>query len=173
MGEVVLLKNFPELQDETIYVGILRENDEADGRANTHNRIIMFRPDKVPTFVTGLMKYAFYRCSEGCDGKPCFVAYPEDERPPKRCVASSGSCNWEPVELNEFVEAVFGAGEGLKVDLEFEKLRLIAEYFEFPVAVFFTSVKWLKKLKGRTLSEDARKALRKLEKIREILEGDV
>jgi len=46
------LKHFPELQDETIYVGILRENDDAEGRANTHNRIIMFRPDKVPTFVT-------------------------------------------------------------------------------------------------------------------------
>ena len=46
------LKHFPELEDETIYVGILREKDEADGRANTHNRIIMFPTDKVPTFVT-------------------------------------------------------------------------------------------------------------------------
>ena len=46
------LKYFPELKDETIYVGILRENDDAEGRANTHNRIILFKPNKVPTFVT-------------------------------------------------------------------------------------------------------------------------
>lgn len=119
------------------------------------------------------MTYAFYYCNEKCDEKPCFIVYPKDERPPKRCVVSSASCNWEPVELKEFVETMFGAGsgEGLKVDIEFEKLRLIAEYFEFPVAVFFMPMGELRKLEGRKLSDDIRKKLEKLEKIRVILEG--
>ena len=121
------------------------------------------------------MSYSFYRCSEECDGMPCFVAYPADERPPKRCVSSTGSCRWERVELSELVEAIFGAGSGggPKVDLEFEKLRLIAEYFGFPVAAFMMPVEELRKLEGRTLSEDARKAIKKLEMIKEIVESDV
>ena len=59
-----------------------------------------------------------------------------------------------------------------KVEIEFEKLRLIAEYFGFPVAVFFLPLEELKKYEGRTLDEDARRALRKLEQIIEILEED-
>ena len=122
------------------------------------------------------MSYAFYRCSEDCDGKPCFLVYPLSENvpPPKLCVVSRSECKWNKVELNQLIEEALGAngGKGPEVNIEFEKLRLIAEYFEFPVAVFLTPVEELRKLKGRTLSEDARRAFRKLERIREILEED-
>ena len=62
-----------------------------------------------------------------------------------------------------------------KVEIEFEKLKLISEYFEFPLAVFFTPTESLKKLmdgKKRSVyvNERLEKALDALEKIREILE---
>ena len=62
-----------------------------------------------------------------------------------------------------------------KVEIEFEKLKLISEYFEFPLAVFFTLTESLKKLmdgKKRSVyvNERLERALNALEKIREILE---
>ena len=60
----------------------------------------------------------------------------------------------------------------MKVEIELEKLRLIAEYYEFPLAVFFMPLEELKKLKGRTRMKEVQKKLEKLEKIREILEVD-
>ena len=46
------VKYFPELENETIYVGILDSKDDADGRADSVNRIIKFRIDVKPTYVT-------------------------------------------------------------------------------------------------------------------------
>lgn len=46
------VKYFPELENETIYVGILDNKDYADGRADSVNRIIKFRIDVKPTYVT-------------------------------------------------------------------------------------------------------------------------
>jgi type VI protein secretion system component VasA len=57
-----------------------------------------------------------------------------------------------------------------KIEIEIEKLRLIAEYFEFPFAVFFMPLEGLKKLEGRTRMKNIQKELKKLEKIRAILE---
>lgn len=57
------------------------------------------------------------------------------------------------------------------IEIEPEKLKLIAEYYEFPLATFFMSVDELKKLKNkeRSRKEAIREELEKLEKIREIL----
>ena len=48
----IALNYFPELKDETIYVGILDEKDDANGRADSLNRIIKFPVDAIPSFVT-------------------------------------------------------------------------------------------------------------------------
>ena len=57
------------------------------------------------------------------------------------------------------------------IEIELEKLKLIAEYYNFPLATFFMSVDELKELKNkeRSRKEAIRKELEKLEKIREIL----
>ena len=57
------------------------------------------------------------------------------------------------------------------IEIELEKLKLIAEYYEFPLATFFMSVDELKELKNkeRSRKEAIKKELEKLEKIREIL----
>ena len=60
-----------------------------------------------------------------------------------------------------------------KVELELEKLKLIAEYYDFPLAVFFMSIDELKELKAKEGSrrEAIRKrTIRKLEELREMLE---
>ena len=61
---------------------------------------------------------------------------------------------------------------GYKVSIEIEKLKLIAEYYEFPLAVFFMPVEELRKLRGKTRSKFIQKELEKLEKIRAILEEE-
>lgn len=61
----------------------------------------------------------------------------------------------------------------MKIEIELEKLRLIAEYYEFPLAVFFMPIEELRKIvekEKRTRNKDCFKAFEKLEKIREILE---
>ena len=60
-----------------------------------------------------------------------------------------------------------------KIEIELEKLKLIAEYYEFPLATFFMSVDELKKLKneGGSRTKFIREELEKLEKIRDILRG--
>ena len=57
------------------------------------------------------------------------------------------------------------------IEIELEKLKLIAEYYNFPLATFFMSVDELKELKNkeRSRKEAIREELEKLEKIREIL----
>jgi len=57
------------------------------------------------------------------------------------------------------------------IEIELEKLKLIAEYYGFSLATFFMSVDELKELKNREKSRKRaiRKELEKLEKIREIL----
>ena len=60
-----------------------------------------------------------------------------------------------------------------KVELELEKLKLIAEYYEFPLAAFFMSIDEWKELKAKegTRREAIRKrTIRKLEELREMLE---
>ncbi len=59
------------------------------------------------------------------------------------------------------------------IEIELEKLKLIAEYYNFPFAAFFMSVDELKKLKneGGSRTKFVRGELRKLEKIRDILRG--
>ncbi len=67
------LRYFPELQDETIYIGILRENDYVDGKVNSLNRILLFRPSKVPTYVTvfhELMHLAIAKVNENGEKLP-------------------------------------------------------------------------------------------------------
>ena len=58
-----------------------------------------------------------------------------------------------------------------KIELELEKLKLIAEYYDFPLAAFFMSIDELKELKAKegTRMKAIRKELEKLEKIREII----
>ncbi|RLC79254.1 MAG: hypothetical protein DRI61_08275 [Chloroflexi bacterium] len=58
-----------------------------------------------------------------------------------------------------------------KVELELEKLKLIADYYELPLTVFFMSIDELKELKAKegTRMKAIRKELEKLEKIREII----
>jgi len=58
-----------------------------------------------------------------------------------------------------------------KIELELEKLKLIADYYELPLAVFFMSIDELKELKNKegTRMKAIRKELEKLEKIREII----
>jgi len=57
------------------------------------------------------------------------------------------------------------------IEIEFEKLKLIADYYELPLAVFFMSVDELKELKAKegTRMKAIRKELEKLERIREII----
>ena len=57
------------------------------------------------------------------------------------------------------------------IEIEFEKLKLIADYYELPLAVFFMSVDELKELKAKEGSrmKAIRKELEKLERIREII----
>ena len=60
-----------------------------------------------------------------------------------------------------------------KIELELEKLKLIADYYELPLAVFFMSIDELKELKAKEGSrrEAIRKrTIRKLEELREMLE---
>ena len=59
------------------------------------------------------------------------------------------------------------------IEIELEKLKLIAEYYEFPLAAFFMSANELKKLKNERGSRTKfiREELEKLEKIRDILRG--
>ena len=47
----VALKYFPELKYETIYVGVITDNS-VDGRADDVNRIIKFRVNVPPSYVT-------------------------------------------------------------------------------------------------------------------------
>lgn len=66
------LKYFPELNDETIYIGVLKD-DEVDGRADPINRIILFKPDKIPSFVTifhELMHLAIEKMNENGENLP-------------------------------------------------------------------------------------------------------
>jgi len=62
-----------------------------------------------------------------------------------------------------------------KVELELEKLKLIAEYYDIPLAAFFMSIDELKELKAKegTRMKAIRKELEKLEKMREIIGGDM
>lgn len=129
-----------------------------------------------------------YQCNEKCDDRPCFLVYPEGDDPnlnpdpnsnsnpnPKRCVITGGSCPWEETTSEEFFKLFggdAGSGEGHKVYIEIEKLKLIAEYYEFPLTVFFTPVEELRKLEGKTRSEFIQKELEKLEKIKAILEEE-
>ena len=55
--------------------------------------------------------------------------------------------------------------------IPFEKLKLIAQYYEFPIAVFFLSVKELKEMckKHKTRDNSIQQRLEKLRKIEEIL----
>jgi len=57
------------------------------------------------------------------------------------------------------------------IEIELEKLKLIADYYELPLAVFFMSVDELKELKAKegTRMKVIRKELEKLERIREII----
>jgi len=57
------------------------------------------------------------------------------------------------------------------IEIELEKLKLIAEYYDFPLATFFMGVDELKKLKneGGSRTKFVREELEKLEKIRDIL----
>ena len=59
------------------------------------------------------------------------------------------------------------------IEIELEKLKLIAEYYNFPFAAFFMSVDELKKLKneGGSRTKFIREEVEKLEKIRDILRG--
>lgn len=60
-----------------------------------------------------------------------------------------------------------------KIELELEKLKLIADYYDFPLAAFFMSIDELKELKAKERSrrEAIRKrTIRKLEELREMLE---
>ena len=60
-----------------------------------------------------------------------------------------------------------------KIELELEKLKLIAEYYDIPLATFFMSIDELKELKAKEGSrrEAIRKrTIRKLEELREMLE---
>ena len=61
-----------------------------------------------------------------------------------------------------------------KIEISLEKLKLISEYYGFPLAVFFMSEKELKEMKKKhkTRTKHIQKELDKLEKIREILEDD-
>jgi len=61
------------------------------------------------------------------------------------------------------------------IEVELEKLKLIAEYYEFPLAAFFMSIDEWKELKAKegTRREAIRKrTIRKLEELMEIIEGD-
>jgi len=59
------------------------------------------------------------------------------------------------------------------IEIELEKLKLIAEYYEFPLVTFFMSIDELKELKAKEGSrmKFIREELEKLEKIRDILRG--
>jgi len=61
-----------------------------------------------------------------------------------------------------------------KIEISLEKLKLISEYYEFPLAVFFMSEKELRKMKKKykTRVKHIQKELDKLKKIRQILEDD-
>ena len=60
-----------------------------------------------------------------------------------------------------------------KIEIELEKLKLIADYYELPLAVFFMSIDELKELKAKEgmRMKAIRKELEKLERIREIIRG--
>ena len=62
-----------------------------------------------------------------------------------------------------------------KIEIELEKLKLIAEYYDIPLAAFFMSTDELKELiaKEGTRMKAIRKELEKLERIREIIGGDM
>ena len=57
------------------------------------------------------------------------------------------------------------------IEIELEKLKLIADYYELPLVVFFMSIDELKELKAKegTRMKAIRKELEKLERIREII----
>ena len=60
-----------------------------------------------------------------------------------------------------------------KIELELEKLKLIADYYDFPLAAFFMSIDEWKELKAKEGSrrEAIRKrTIRKLEELMEMLE---
>lgn len=60
----------------------------------------------------------------------------------------------------------------MDVRLSLRKLRAVASYFGFPLAAFFLPDSALKEFERKTLEEDVRKKLEKLDRIREILEED-
>jgi len=62
---------------------------------------------------------------------------------------------------------------GDKIELELEKLKLIAEYYDFPLSAFFMSIDELKELiakEGSRREAIRKRIIRKLEELREILE---
>lgn len=81
--------------------------------------------------------------------------------------------NMQKTERNRILTQMADTGVE-KVEIEFEKLLLISEYYEFPVAVFFMPIEELRKIRkeGRTRMKDIQKKLEKLEKIREIVDEE-
>ena len=60
-----------------------------------------------------------------------------------------------------------------KIELELEKLKLIAEYYDIPLAAFFMSIDELKELiakEGSRREAIRKETIRKLELLREMLE---
>jgi len=56
-----------------------------------------------------------------------------------------------------------------KVYIEIERLKKIADYYEFPVAVFFTDKKLWKQNKDKTRMKELEKIKEKYERIKEII----
>ena len=58
------------------------------------------------------------------------------------------------------------------IQIEVEKLKLIAEYYDFPLAAFFMSTGELKELKAREREVRRKETTRKLKLLKEIIGGD-
>lgn len=87
-------------------------------------------------------------------------------------VALATETTEEERALEEYVEVGrTPPSGGVRVKLEFERLRHISQYFGFPVAAFFAPLDSLRMLDGRKVDDDVKKKLEALEKIRAILEG--
>jgi len=56
-----------------------------------------------------------------------------------------------------------------KIELELKKLKLIAEYYDFPLAAFFMSTDELKELKARERKAIRERTIRKLKILRDML----
>ncbi|RLG35344.1 hypothetical protein DRN97_00095 [Methanosarcinales archaeon] len=55
------------------------------------------------------------------------------------------------------------------IQIELEKLKLIAEYYDFPLAAFFMSTSELKELKAREREAIRERTIRKLKILRDML----